>query len=305
MAEEKEEKVKKRRDWLGIAVFFMVLCLIALFLAPLVVRRVDSGEAAVIYRLFNGGTDISEDGEFGEGLHFVAPWNTLYVYNVRLQEESRKIHALTANGLSVKLEVSVRFHLNKKTLGIFHKYIGQRYIQDVIIPEIEAKTRDVIAQYEVNEVYGEYREQIQAEITNRALSAINSWSTLNNQDTDTLTSYQNEITGRSEDYIIFEDLFIKDIKLPVIIRNSIEIKMDAEQKLLTYNYLLKSEEKEKQRKLIEAQGIKAFEDSSGISILKWRGLDVTDELAESPNAKIIVIGTDEQLPIILNGETDQ
>ena len=66
---------------------------------------------------------------------------------------------------------------------------------------------------------------------------------------------------------------------------------------------LKKEEQERERRRIEADGIKIFQEISGISILRWRGIEATEEFARSPNAKFVIIGNDaDSLPVILNAE---
>jgi len=103
---------------------------------------------------------------------------------------------------------------------------------------------------------------------------------------------------------VIEDIIITKITLPETIKASIERKLAAEQLSMEFDYKLMIEEKERQRKAIEASGIREFETVSGISILKWKGLEVTSELAKSENAKIIIMGNgDQDLPILLNTES--
>ena len=91
------------------------------------------------------------------------------------------------------------------------------------------------------------------------------------------------------------------LELPADVTKGIENKKVAEQTLQTYVYRLASQEQERKRQVIEATGIKEFEKISGVSVLKWRGLAVTSELASSPNSKIIIMGTGEKsLPLLLN-----
>ena len=64
--------------------------------------------------------------------------------------------------------------------------------------------------------------------------------------------------------------------------------------------------KEKERKKIEAEGISEFQRIVNRTItpqlLRWKGVETTQELAKSPNSKVIVIGNGEgDLPIILGG----
>jgi prohibitin 2 len=293
-----------KRRLLEIIVTVMVLLVIGLALAPSVLQIVRSGEAGVLYRTLTDGTQTEREAIYGEGLHIILPWDKFYIYDVRIQEKNTIIHVLTKDGLSVDVEISVRFHPNVTTLGLLHKYIGPDYVEKVISPEVEATVRDVIGMQDVDALYSEKRTEIQQEISDRCLKAINDLNSVSNYEVAEPDSTSVDFEhSRTAEYIIFEDLFIRDIMLPKMVSKKIEEKIMAEQELKRYEYLLASETEEQKRKLIEAKGIRFFEDSSGISILKWRGLQATEALSNSPNSKLILIGTDENLPIILNGET--
>lgn len=299
------KKLKKilRKRLLGFVVFLMVMIVIALAIAPSVVKVVGAGQAAVLYKTLRGGTITKPYGTYGEGIHIIYPWDAFYIYDVRIQEKNTTIDVITKDGLTLAVEISVRFHPNVSTLGLLHKYIGPDYVEKVIAPEIEATTRDVIGLQDLDSLYSDKRAEIQAKISSIALRAINNQNALRNNEMLLGPVERNDFEpGRIQDYIIFEELFIKNISIPAAVRAKIEEKIIAEQELRRYEYLIASELKEKERKLIEAQGIKLFEDSSAISILKWRSIMATEELSKSPNSKIILIGTDENLPIILNGD---
>ena len=83
--------------------------------------------------------------------------------------------------------------------------------------------------------------------------------------------------------------------------------MNQEQEALEYEFKLAKEEKEAERKRIEAQGISDFQrivtKTITPSLLKWKGVETTQEIAKSTNSKVIVIGNgDGDLPIILGGD---
>lgn len=226
-------------------------------------------------------------------MNIIWPWNYMYVYDVRLREESRILTVLTKDGLMVETEISVRFSPNVENLGILHKYIGPRYAEKVVIPEVEARTRNIISSYDLEGLYSTDRREIQLIVSDSVLRQINDQVII-----DTLLLDE----GKANTYIIFENLFLKNIRLPGQVSDRIEKKIVAEQEYLTYEYILKSAQQEATRKRIEAGGIDTFQTISNIPILKWRGLEVTEKLSQSPNSKLILLGTDESLPIILNGD---
>lgn len=276
---------------LGLLIIIMALLLVVFYFAPQMFITVYPGEMGVLFRRLGDGTELKE--KYGEGLVVIWPWDILYIYDIRLQEHSRTLEVLTKDGLRVETDVSIRFSPNIHTIGVLHKFIGPDYAETVVIPEIEAKTRNIISSFDLEGLYTTDRAHIQKMISDSALKGINNQIIL-----DTILVKD----GKAENYIIFEDLFLKKIRLPDQVAGQIENKIIAEQKFLTYEYTLKTEEREATRKIIEAKGIDSFQIVSKVPILKWRGLDVTEKLAHSPNSKLILMGTDENLPILLNGE---
>lgn len=105
--------------------------------------------------------------------------------------------------------------------------------------------------------------------------------------------------------IIIEDVLLKDIKLPAELSKSIELKAKAEQDSARMQFVLAKERQEAERKAIEAKGISDFQNivSQGISpnLLKWKGIEATEKLADSPNAKIVIMGNSvDGLPVLFS-----
>jgi len=239
---------------------------------------ISSGEGGVLYRQFGGGTVT--DRYFSEGFHVLAPWNKMYIYNVRNQEVKENMEALSKNGLSIQLEMSIRFRPIQNELGIIHKTLGQGYREVVVLPEVRSSARKVIGRYNPEELYSTKRDFIQEEIFK-------------------------DVQARMKDKNIFLDaILIRGIELPTNIKTAIEKKLKQEQESKEYEFKIEKESKEAERKRIEAQGIKDFQDivSEGISdkLLRWKGIEATLELSKSPNTKVVVIGQGEDgLPLIL------
>lgn len=113
-----------------------------------------------------------------------------------------------------------------------------------------------------------------------------------------------ELVGEGDPLLYVEDVLIRRIVLPRPIEQAIQNKLVVKEQVKEYEYRLLREERERERKRIEAEGIRLFQDivAEGISdrYLKWKGIDATLELARSSNAKVVVIGNAEDgLPLIL------
>jgi regulator of protease activity HflC (stomatin/prohibitin superfamily) len=242
---------------------------------------IDSGEKGVLFKKFGGGLD--KDYVYGQGFHVIAPWNDMFVYDVKIHETFEKMEVLSKNGLSIKIDLSFRYMPVQEKIGYLHDEIGRDYLERIIKPEIRSVTREVIGNYLPEELYSTKREAIEDEI-------------------ESLTRVKVEAK-----YLTLDAILIRDVTLPLTLRNGIEKKLVQEQESLEYEFKIDKARKEAERKEIEANGIAKFQQIVNRTItpqlLKWKGVEATQEIAKSSNAKVIVIGNgDGDLPIILGGQ---
>ena len=122
------------------------------------------GEAGVLFRTFGNGVVVDEP-PLSEGFHIIAPWNTVYVYNVKQQEFFEgNMSVLSSNGLDISLDVSVLYQPKYDELGYLHKTKGENYVNIVLIPQIRAVARSVVGRYTPEQLYSTKRDAIQNEI---------------------------------------------------------------------------------------------------------------------------------------------
>jgi prohibitin 2 len=281
-------KPKKTRG--GVLAFWMAFfgtAIFLLYLLPDILFPVQPGEAAVVWHRFWGGTDT--DDVYREGTHVQWPWDKVYIYDVRLQHLTQDMTVLSTDGLEVHVSTTTRFRVIPDHLGILHTHVGPNYKDTVLVPEIGAHVRNVVGRYDPEQLYTTRRELIQDEILD-------------------LLRRENQLTmfagAALRELIYIEDVLVLGIRLPEKVEAAIEQKLTQRHEMLEYDYRIQKEEKEKQRKTIEAEGIRQFQDivTEGISdrYLKWKGIDATLELAKSPNAKMVIIGNSQDgLPLIL------
>ena len=108
-------------------------------------------------------------------------------------------------------------------------------------------------------------------------------------------------------YVNVENVIVRNVVLPAKITEAINAKLAADQEQQKMEFTLLKETQEAERKRIEAKGIADFQKivSSGITetLLRWKGIEATQRLAESPNSKVIIIGSGKDgLPIILGNQ---
>jgi regulator of protease activity HflC (stomatin/prohibitin superfamily) len=267
----------------GFIIGVLVGLLIFLFFAERVVIFVDAGETAVLFKRFRGGTQLEKT--FGEGLHIVLPWDHMEVYNVRIQHEYKQFEVLSANGLKILVDASIRYRPILENLPDLHQNVGPDYADRIVFPEVEAVVRQIFGQYLPEDIYSSQKFIIQ-------------------------NTVQNAIFEVSERFVDLDELLITRITLPDMIVTAIEEKLEKEQIALGYQFRLDSERLEAERKRIEASGIHDFQTiiSAGLTenYLRFKGIEATLKLAESDNSKIVVIGGGKDgLPIILDGSADR
>ncbi|MCB0504184.1 MAG: prohibitin family protein [Cyclobacteriaceae bacterium] len=268
------------RKFLPYVVGIAAIAILALILANSTFLTINAGEAGVLFKKFGGG--LEKDLIYDQGFHVVAPWNTMYVYNVKEQTAEEKMNVLDKNGLSIAVDVTVRFNPYKEKIGYVHERFGKDYIHILVIPEVRSAVRQVMGRYSAEEIYSTKRAEVETSIINEAESS--------------LSSEKNNIQMNA--------LLIREVVLPENIKNAIELKLSQEQESLAYQFKLDKEKKEAERKRIAAEGEaranEIINNSLTNNLLKMRGIEATSELANSPNAKVVVIGSGKDgLPLIL------
>ncbi len=302
----------------GLSFVVLVGLLIVVVLWPYVVITVPSGFVGVLWKRFNGldlycwcwvgrGTVLDPRELREEGLHIIWPWDKLYLYNLRLQSTQQTYNAISKDGVNVKAQISVRYQLLHNSVAVLHKFIGPDFLTSVVDPEIGSQARQVISQYTGEAVYTS-REQIQKQIrdaTQRGLAAnLNKLVQPEAMEQPDPKHYNDFL----QDAIQILDTLVLSIELPPDIVAAINRQTEQYYMIQEYRFRVEREAEESKRKQIEADGIAAFQKtvSQGISesYLRWRGIEATLLLAQSPNAKVVVIGSGKDgLPIILNTES--
>ncbi len=262
----------------GLTLFFLVVAFILVVLWRDIVVSKYPGEQGVYWSRFFGGTSSLI---LGEGSHVKLPWDEIYIYSTRTMKSSRKTVLLTKDGMDLNVEWVARYRVEPARLPELHRTLGPDYADKVVIPEVVSALRQVIGSYSADQVYAKNEVDLIEEINNQVKTQIE--------------------TGHP---ILFETVLLLSLGLPDEMQRGIVEKLLYEQRMLSYHFRLLGEEEEKKRKIIEAEGIRAFEETTKMSMLKWRGVEATVELAKSPNTKIIIMGTGQNnMPLLLNADT--
>ena len=219
---------------------------------------------------------------YKQGLHWRYPLvSTLENFSAKTQKLEELNTTPTKEGLSVQLATVVLFRLDEDMVGDLYTTVGPDFINTLLQPEANSAVRCFTSDSEAKDLYTAGRREIQDELKDNLSEKL-------------------EPRG-----IIIEDVLLKDLHLPEMLARSIELKLETEQEAKQMVFVLEKEQQEAHRKAIEAEGIAAFQHivSEGISskLLQWKGIEATEMLAKSPNAKLVVMGNgDKGLPVLLS-----
>jgi len=215
-----------------------------------------------------------------EGIHLVNPLKDVNKLSVQTQAMKESASVPSNEGLIMSLDTSLLFRLDAGQAAHVFQTIGRDYVARVVEPNLRSAIRSVTSAHSANALYTGAREEVAIRIQDELIKLLGPRG------------------------IIVESVLLRDVQLPTMLKTSIEAKQQAEQEALRMNFVLQKEKQEAERKRIEAQGIADFQRivAQGISaqLLEWKGIEATERLAMSPNAKVVLIGNSRTgLPLIL------
>lgn len=262
------------------------LLIVGLIAAVILLRdqifiRVNSGQVLLVYYSFFSGTAHNRVGR--EGLHIVAPWDRTYLYETQTRTVASPMTVLSKNGVEVRLDAQIRFHAIPEMVPYLHRQYGPNYLETIIKPQLTEAVQKVIGQYLPEELYSSETGASVAQIFSNAKKLIGGV------------------------YLDVESISLLNIRLPEKVQAAVQNKLEAQQNALAYDYRVQQEQKETERKQIEAKGLQQYAAAvSGIprSVLVWKAIEATTDLAKSPNSKVIVFGSKDSLPLLLGNVPD-
>jgi regulator of protease activity HflC (stomatin/prohibitin superfamily) len=216
------------------------------------------------------------------GINLVNPLARVIKYSIQTKEHKETMQVLSREGLTIGLEVSVLYRLNPDSAARVYKTVSAGDYENIIlIPQFRSISRAVTASFQASALYSTERERLGASIQDE---------------------FARTVGPRG---VIIESTPIRNVALPVQLTEAIEQKQRADQESQRMEFILTKEKQEADRKRIEAKGIADFQNivTAGISeqLLRWKGIEATEKLAQSPNTKIIIVGAGKDgLPVILD-----
>jgi regulator of protease activity HflC (stomatin/prohibitin superfamily) len=214
--------------------------LVLLLLLPTSIRVVPVGHGLVIFNTVTKGFRLAR-----QGVAIVPPViSAIEDYDLRRLEytmsgvsgEGRKVNiddslwSPTQEGLQVGIDLTLWHHLDPAQVITIHQKIGPDYEEKIIRPAVRSVIRLVISEYPVMDVYSSKRAQIQDEINVKIKALV------------------------EKDGFVIDEVVLRDVRFTPEFAKAIEAKQIAQQSAEQMKYTLEKEQKEAERKVIEARG---------------------------------------------------
>jgi regulator of protease activity HflC (stomatin/prohibitin superfamily) len=214
------------------------------------------------------------------GVRVVNPMVSVHQMSVRTQEIMERAAVPSSEGLILSLEVSLLFNLDPQKAPDVYRTLGPGYREVFVVPQLRSYVRGATAEFEAKALYTSGREVIARQILE-------------------------DLAGLyAERGIANATILLRNIEVPRVVSEAIQQKLKAEQEAEQMRFVLDRERQEAERKRIEADGIADFQRivAEGIDerLLRWKGIEATEKLAASANAKVVIVGGQDGLPLILN-----
>ena len=278
-----------------LTIFFTAVLIMSsiIILWPLMFVVVPAGKIGVIYRPLSEGVDLDEI--IKEGAYLILPWNKVTQYSVQIQLKELDLELLTSDLLKTNVKVSFQFEVNPNTLPLLHKYVGVDYLDKMIIPQVIKVTRDKVAQFNSRLAYTGNLSQVASDI------AIT---------TDNLLINQLSPPGLTNVRLIrVSSVQLTSVVYPPAVQTAIDNKVVESEVAESFKFRIQAARLESERKIIEAKGIREFQlivnEGMTENYLRFRGIQATEELAKSSNAKTLIFGSGPSgLPLVLGNAID-
>ena len=256
------------------------------------VKQIGPGEVGV--QILFGNV---QDGVLRSGLNFINPLVEVEILDVKTQaytmsgsndqdvneirsNKSDPIQTLSSDGLTLLLDVTVWYRLSADDAPNIIRTIGTEYESKIVLPAIRTAIRDVAVNFVATDIYSSKRDDYVNDVAKKL---------------------EKSFEGRG---IILEKVLLRNVELPLKVREAIDEKISAEQRAQQMVYVLQKEKQEAERKTVEAQGVaeaqRIINSTISNSYLQWKYIETLKELVNSPNNSFVIAPYDQKLTPMLN-----
>ncbi len=197
---------------------------------------------------------------------------------IRTVEAFNELDVPTKEGLTVKSEIALLYHVKPEAAREVYTKYGMNYQEVIVESNFRAVARHICGMYYAKELFAVDRKKIEKEIFDEISSSI--W----------------------DKGFVTDAVLLKSITMPPQIFQAVENKLKAEQESLQMEFVIAKQKKESERMQIEAEAIKNYNKTISESLseimVKWNSIQVLKDLVTSSNAKVII--TDGKSPMIIS-----
>lgn len=267
---------------------------IGILLAILFASFVQIGPGEVGVQILFGNV---QNGILRSGLNFINPLMEVEELDIKTQaytmsgsndrdeseaitKKSDPIQTLSSDGLTLLLDVTVWYRLGADDAPNLVRTIGSDYEAKIILPAIRTALRDIAVNFVATDIYSSKRDDYVNNVAKKL---------------------EQSFEGRG---IILEKVLLRNVELPLKVREAIDEKIAAEQRAQQMVYVLQKEKQEAERKTVEAAGVaeaqKIINSTISNSYLQWKYIETLKELVNSPNNSFVIAPYDQKLTPMLN-----
>jgi regulator of protease activity HflC (stomatin/prohibitin superfamily) len=259
----------------------------AIVVVPMCYVNINAGSGGVAWHRFSDGT--VHGPAVSEGLHLKWPWNRIQIFDLKMQDLNTIYECISNDGLVVKVTASLRYDVSPDKLSHLYQDIGTNYEKILVGPSLGSIVREIVSRYRADELYSFARHRFEREVL-EAVSDRLEYGRGNGVPAGA--------PDKKDGYIHIENLAVLDIVLPPTVLAAIENKMQQDQVAQEYEFRLKREAMEVQRKELEVQGVENYKRVAEApwfkDYMKLIEIQSNYRIAESPNSKIIFMGNSGQ-----------
>jgi len=267
---------------------------IGILLAILFASFIQIGPGEVGVQILFGNV---QNGILRSGLNFINPLMEVEKLDIKTQaytmsgsndrdesetitKKSDPIQTLSSDGLTLLLDVTVWYRLGADDAPNLVRTIGSDYEAKIILPAIRTALRDIAVNFVATDIYSSKRDDYVNNVAKKL---------------------EQSFEGRG---IILEKVLLRNVELPLKVREAIDEKIAAEQRAQQMVYVLQKEKQEAERKTVEAAGVaeaqKIINSTISNSYLQWKYIETLKELVNSPNNSFVIAPYDQKLTPMLN-----
>lgn len=257
---------------------------------------VQPGQRGLMWRPFSEGLSTEP---LKDGFYWRAPWNSVYLYDIRWQSYTENVDALSADDLQVLVKAAIILRPVPEEVYFLAQEVGGDFYPRIVKPEFLAAVRSVVSGYSmvtVPEKSAEIASKIQAVVVEK-------------------------LKGR---HLQFQSVALADVDFPQIVLSAIEQKQAKEQEKeqKEFELIIASKNADIMRTIAKGEGdsirIRADGEADGLRIRALGQAKAQESIAktltpdylryklyDSPNTKMVLLPDKLNVPILVNPDTEQ